>query len=73
MRALALNPAAVAGATRHYAHVRARLLAEVPDLDAETLADTLEGISDLSEMLGEIIRSALDDEALGFRLGGAPI
>ena len=44
--------------------VRRHLLAEVPDLDFETLADTLEGITDLRETLAEIIRSALDDEAL---------
>ena len=31
--------------------------------DAEALADTLEEITDLGEMLAEIIRSALDDEA----------
>ena len=46
-----------------YAYLRSRLLAEIPDLDAETLADTLEGISDLKEMLAELIRSALEDEA----------
>ena len=43
---------------------RRQVLSEIPDLDEETLADTLEGLSDLREMLAELIRSALDDEAL---------
>ncbi len=45
-------------------HWRNCLLAEIPNVDEQTLADTLEGITDLREMLAEIIRSALDDEAL---------
>ena len=49
--------------SRHRAF-RDRLLAEIPDLDNETLADTLEGLTDLREMLAEVIRSALEDEAL---------
>jgi hypothetical protein len=49
---------------KSYAILRTRLLAEIPDLDAETLADTLEGLTDLREMLAELIRSALEDEAL---------
>ena len=44
--------------------VVAQLLADFPDLDDETLHDTLEEITDLKQMLAEVIRSALDDEAL---------
>ncbi len=33
-------------------------------LDDDTLADTLEGISELPDMIEEIIRSSLDDEAM---------
>jgi hypothetical protein len=50
--------------TLGYSAARNQLLAEFPDLDDETLHDTLEGITDLKEMLAEVVRSALDDEAL---------
>ena len=59
----AQNPA-LRGELRNYTYFRDRLLAEIPDLDSETLADTLEGITDLREMLAEVLRSALEDEAL---------
>ena len=50
--------------THRYQKVREALLEEWPDLDPETLADTLEGITDLHEMIAAVIRSALVDEAL---------
>ena len=51
-------------AAEHKVSAPSQLLSQVPDLDTETLADTLEGLADLREMLAKIIRSALDDEAL---------
>jgi Siphovirus Gp157 len=50
--------------TYRYRQARERLLFAWPQLDPETLADTLEGITDLHEMIAAVIRSALVDEAL---------
>jgi hypothetical protein len=44
--------------------LKERLLTEYPILDHDTLRDTLEGITDLHEMIAAVIRSALVDEAL---------
>src|SRR4051812_23231371 len=47
-----------------YGLLRDRLREQYPSLDDETLSDTLEGITDLRLMLAELVRSALEDEAL---------
>ena len=47
-----------------YQVLRERLLIEWPTLEEGWLIDTLEGITDLHEMIAAIIRSALVDEAL---------
>jgi hypothetical protein len=47
-----------------FVELRRRLLDTFPDLDEQTLADTLEGATDLKEALAGLIRSALDDETL---------
>jgi hypothetical protein len=47
-----------------YTALRDQLQEQFYDIDDETLSDTLEGISDFREILTELIRSALDDEAI---------
>jgi hypothetical protein len=44
--------------------LKQQILTAYPGLDDETLADTLEGITNLHEMIAAVIRSALVDEAL---------
>ncbi len=50
--------------TSKYQALRERLLADWPTVEEECLHDTLEGITDLHEMIAAVIRSALVDEAL---------
>lgn len=56
--------AAVSLEASRYNLLKERLLVLYPDLDEETLFDTLEGITNLHEMIAAVIRSALADEAL---------
>jgi hypothetical protein len=53
-----------------YEYLRAQVQREFPDVDEETLNDTLAGMSDLPEMIAAVLRSALEDRALAKGLRG---
>ena len=53
-----------------YQTIRDRIIALEADIDEEALADTLEGLTDLYEVIAAVARSALVDEALAAGLKG---
>lgn len=59
-----MNTMTIKMAAQGYTQLRERLKRDYPDIDDEALGDTLEQITDLSEQLGAVVRSVLDDESL---------
>ena len=59
-----MNALPLTNELQHYRRLKERLLEDLPEVDDETIRDTLEGITDLHEMIAAVIRSALVDEAL---------
>ena len=57
-------------AVTYYQAVRDHIRSEQKDLDEVTLADTVEGLTDLHDIVAAIIRSVLIDEALASGLKG---
>ena len=63
-----MDPLAFSATT--YRAVRERIRTQDPNLDEQTLTDTVEGLTDLHEILAAIVRAALADEALASGLKG---
>jgi hypothetical protein len=54
----------------HHRVLRERLEAAFPDADEETLMDTLEGMTSLTDSLAELLRSSQEDQSLASALRG---
>src|SRR3954447_7336378 len=61
---MSMPQAAISLSRTRFVELRRRLLELHPDLDEQTLSDTLEGATDFREALAALVRSALDDECL---------
>ncbi len=52
----------------HHRYLRERLEAAFPDADEEALMDTLEGMTNLTDSLAELLRSSQEDQSLASAL-----
>ena len=59
-----MNSQVIRSEAAQYRALQEQLKLDYGQLDDETLADTLEGLSDLPQMIEEIVRSSLEDEAM---------
>lgn len=50
---------------RLFQHIRKQLKEKFPEVDEDTLLDTLEGMTNLQELLGGLVRSSLEDRCFG--------
>jgi len=57
-------PSPIQTAICHHNHLKDRLQSAFPDADDETLQDTLEGMTNLTDSLAELLRSSLEDQSL---------
>ena len=60
----------IASELTRFTELRRRLIEADPEIDETTLLDTLEGATNLSEAIGEVIRAVLEEEALADGLRG---
>ncbi len=58
-------------ALNQHNYLRERLRSDFPEVDDETLRDTVEGLTNLAEILAAVVRSHLDDLTLNHRLASA--
>jgi hypothetical protein len=56
------NPLAIE--LQHHEYLRQKIIEDFPDIDEETLIDTLEGLTNLHEKLAAIVRSQQEDRVL---------
>lgn len=64
------SPALLVAEANRYGSLAEELKASFADIDDETLTDTLEGLSELPDLLKAVVRSSLLDEAFAVGLKG---